>query len=376
MSARRILVAKLATLGDMLLATPALRALRLAHPGAEIAVLATPSSAVVLDGNDAADRVIRFDKFAFDRLANAPRALPGALALARQLRGERFDSLILLHHLTTRWGTAKYAALTLASGARMRIGLDNGRGHFLTHRVRDDGFGAVHEADYWLRVVGLLDAHSPRPRLELFPAAADRAGAARRWAELGLGADVVAIHPGCGAFSPARRWDPARFAEVADLARERLGLEPLILAGPADGEPELAGQVAAASRGGARVVVLRGRPQETAALLAGCRLFVGNDSGVMHLAVAAGIPVVAVFGPSNDRAWGPYPPDAPRHAVVRARLACSPCIHVGHSFGTPQGCPARTCLDLITARQVVVAAERVLEAVPARPRRAREEALA
>jgi heptosyltransferase-2 len=84
----------------------------------------------------------------------------------------------------------------------------------------------------------------------------------------------------------------------------------------------------------------------------------------MHLAVAAEIPVVAVFGPSNDRAWGPYPAALARHAVVRARLACSPCIHVGHRFGTPGGCPARTCLDLVTARQVLTAAERVLDAEP------------
>src|SRR4029077_16821134 len=112
--------------------------------------------------------------------------------------------------------------------------------------------------------------------------------------------------------------------------------------------------------GGVDVVELRGRPQETAAFLARTRLFVGNDSGVLHLAVAAGRPVVAVFGPSNDRAWGPYPLDAPRHAVVRARLACSPCIHVGHRFGTPQGCPARTSLDLVGSAQGVAAAERVL----------------
>src|SRR5690242_6305784 len=112
MAPRRILVAKLATLGDLLVATPALRALRL-----------TLSSAVALDDNDAVDRVIPFDKFSFDRVGEAPRALPGALGLARALRRQRFDALVLLHHLTTRWGTAKYAALALRSGAPLRLGL-------------------------------------------------------------------------------------------------------------------------------------------------------------------------------------------------------------------------------------------------------------
>ena len=82
------------------------------------------------------------------------------------------------------------------------------------------------------------------------------------------------------------------------------------------------------------------------ALLEQVRLFVGNESGVMHLAVAAGAPIVAIFGPTNDRAWGPYPLTSPRHAVVRETLACAPCVHRGHSFGTPAGCAARTCLDL------------------------------
>jgi heptosyltransferase-2 len=103
-------------------------------------------------------------------------------------------------------------------------------------------------------------------------------------------------------------------------------------------------------------------PGALVALLGRARLFVGNDGGATNLAVAAGIPIVAVFGPSNDRAWGPYPLTSPRHAIVRETLACTPCIHRGHSFGTPQGCEARTCLDLITPDAVLAAARRVLEA--------------
>src|SRR5262245_5512453 len=137
---RRILVVKLATLGDLLTATPALRALRTTYPDAHIAVLATPGHASALRGLDSVDSVITFDKYAFDKPADAARNLAQAASLAARLRGGGWDALVLLHHLTTRFGIAKYAALALGSGAPVRAGIDNGRGWFLTRRAPDLGF--------------------------------------------------------------------------------------------------------------------------------------------------------------------------------------------------------------------------------------------
>src|SRR5207302_10154225 len=98
---RRILVVKLASLGDLLTMTPALRALRTSFPEAHIGVLTTPGSATALRGLDSYDEVLTFDKFAFDRPADALHGLPTALNLARQLRSGGCDTLVLLHHLTT-----------------------------------------------------------------------------------------------------------------------------------------------------------------------------------------------------------------------------------------------------------------------------------
>src|SRR5207248_6838535 len=86
------------------------------------------------------------------RLVGTARFLAG-------LRLARYDALLLFHHFTTRWGSVKFAALAYASGAPVRAGLDNGRGRFLNLRVPDRGFGAMHEADYWLQVAGLLGAN-------------------------------------------------------------------------------------------------------------------------------------------------------------------------------------------------------------------------
>lgn len=365
---RRILVVKLADLGDLLTATPALRALRLTFPAARIDALVTPGSASVLSGSDAVDQLIPFDKFVFDRPARALPALPRALALAARLRANRYDALVLLHHLTTLYGTAKYAALALASRAPLRVGLDNGRGLFLTHRVPDAGFGARHEVEYWLAVVGALGAAHPSPRLEIAVPAAAEASAARRWDALGLGnAPVAVVHPGSGAFSLARRWPAERYTALVRHLVSRLGLKVAVLAGPAAGERALAeGIVRAVDSPAVLLLDDVPTPQELAAVLRRAALFIGNDSGVMHLAAAVETPVVAIFGPSNHRAWGPYPPDAPRNVVVREPLACSPCIHRGHAFGTPAGCPARTCLDLIEVETVFQAVEQLLARAPRR----------
>ncbi len=358
-SPARILVVKLATLGDVLTMTPTLRALRTSFPRAHIGVLTTPGGAPTLRGLDSYDEVITFDKVAFDRPRDAWRSLPAAVGLARDLRAGAWDTLVLLHHLTTSFGIAKYAALSLASGAPRRIGLENGRGRwFLTQGAVDRGFGWRHEVDYALSVAEVVGATHPTgaPRLELALAPDDGAWAAAHLPET----DGVLLVPGSGAFSRARRWAPARFADVGRALFERHGLRPVVLGGVAEDEQSLARQVAAHLGPIARIAPAAPSPQALGALVRRCRLVVANDGGVVHVATAVGTPVVAVFGPSNADAWGPYPVDDPRHQVVREQVACAPCIHRGHSFGTPQGCPARTCLALVEPSAVVEAAERAL----------------
>jgi heptosyltransferase-2 len=210
-----------------------------------------------------------------------------------------------------------------------------------------------------LSVAEVLGArYAGTPRLELAVAPADEAWAAANVPET----DGVLLVPGSGAFSRARRWPPARFAEVGQALLERHGLRPIVLSGVGVDEQALARQVAARLGASARIAPAAPSPQALGALVRRSRLVVANDGGVVHVATAVGTPVVAVFGPSNADAWGPYPVADPRHQVVREQLACSPCIHRGHSFGTPQGCPARTCLALVDASTVVRAAERALGA--------------
>src|SRR6202158_2622204 len=269
----RILVVRLASLGDLLITTPALRALRASFPDAHIGVLTTPASAPALRGLDTYDEVITFDKFAFDRPTDALHSLPAALRLAAELRAGDWQTLALLHHLTTPFAIAKYAALSLGSGARRRVGLDSGRGRwFLTESAVDRGFGWHHEVDYCLDVVGVLGAQHPtEPRLELCIAPDDDGWAAGRWAELRL-REAGMLVPGSGASSRARRWAAERFVEVGQALLTQHGLTPLVLSGLDPDEQALAQRVASEIGPAARIAPPAPGPQSLGAMIRRCRL--------------------------------------------------------------------------------------------------------
>lgn len=359
---RRILIVKLADLGDLLTATPALRVLRQTFPEAQIDLLTTPLSRPLLDGSPLLDRLIDFDKFAFDRPVAAlhPVSLSYAAHLGRTLRRNNYDALLILHHLTTAWGTLKYRLMAAAAGAPVVAGLDNGRGGWLTHRAQDMGFGQRHEVEYWLSVAATLGATTEDTHLELVIRPQDEV-----WARQQMDGDCdkegavpwVAIHPGSGGYSPARRWPAERFAQVADVLIES-GLARVILVGTrADG----VAQVRAAMRQPPNLD-MEGCTSlgQLAALLKRCNIFIGADSGVMHIAAAAGTRVIALFGPSNHRAWGPWT-EAGHSTVVRLGLACSPCLYVGSGVGLQQGCGLPTCMSDITPQMVLAAFDRLTQ---------------
>ena len=375
--ARRILVVKLADIGDLLTVTPALRAIRELHPGVTVDLLSTPHSADVIRGLTSIDHLVLFQKRLFDstRALIRPRSLAEAVRLGVRLRGARYDSVLVCHHLNTRYGSLKYAALALAAGAPRRLGVDNGLGRawFLTDRTPDSGFGALHEVDYWLKVAELLDPAKPIEAGRYLPEVGppDEGDGAVASALPAFAGPTVAVHPGSGAFSVARRWPVERFAEVARALVRRQGARIVVVGGP--DEVDLARGLAGQVDGPTTVLAGRTSLRQLAGVLRRCDLFVGNDSGLMHLAVAARTPVVAVFGPTNHRAWGPYgfaewqpgmldAPEGVSSLVVRVGLPCSPCLYRGYSLGNPAGSPGRECLALVPTRPVIGAAEALLRA--------------
>ena len=351
MNLRRILVIKLADIGDVLTATPAIRALRKTFPDAQIDVLTTPAAAAALS-----QRLQVGVLTAPRNLVRGFGDVRGAADLLAALRRARYDAVVILHHLTLRSGAAKYRLLAAATGAPVIAGLDNGNGGWLTHAAPDEGFGACHEVEHWLRVVGLLGAAATSASM-VAPLDQDDVGRAGSLLD-GLGPQPwVAIHPGSGGYSMARRWEPVCWAELADALIARYGAQIVLVGTPADGAQQVEAAMTRPCRNLAGLTTL----PELAAVLGECDLFLGADSGVMHLATSVGAPVVALFGPSNHLAWGPWNPEEFKTAVVRLGLRCSPCSYVGHSVGQRDGCWHRSCMAELTVQQVLDAAAGFLE---------------
>jgi ADP-heptose:LPS heptosyltransferase len=361
----RILVVKAAGIGDLLLAVPALRALRAAYPQATLDVLTTPQSAPLLRDSPLVNRVIPLDKIPFDyphQVLRTPWRLAPLLGLWREIHAARYDAVLLLHHLTLPFGRLKYRLLLAAARPALTVGLDNGHGAFLDVAVPDAGFGARHEAEYCLTVAAAVGApvSSPLPG----PALADLGWEnEERKRAVSPDGPVVALHLGSGSYSRARRWPLDRYVALAHVLRQEFGVRIVLVGGPDD--DDLDTQFIEALRCPAWITPAASGLdlRATARLLAHSDLFIGNDSLPMHLAAAAGTPVVAIFGPSNHRAWAPLKRDAAAIAVVvRRDLPCSPCFYRGHTLGTPAGCPPRPCLTELGIDPPLAAARRALRA--------------
>jgi heptosyltransferase-2 len=341
-SRERVLVIRHRAAGDLLLTTPALRALREGLPGAEIDVLAARGMGALLEGNRDVDRVLTFDR----------RSLASqALLYARLARG----GYTMVLDLVSNPRSAFLAALTRA---RLRAGYDiPGRSWAYTLRVPREPMGgdgrpllryAPEAALDVVRAIGI-----PARGTDLRFTVSETARAfLSRWldsvASETAGKPLAACLP-AGSW-PAKTWIPERFAATMDaLAGE---VVPVWIWGP--GEREAVDAV----RGLMRAPSLLAPPtgwQELGALLERCALFVGNDSGPKHVAVALGTPTVTIFGPTHPATW--HPPRGPHVAVEAEGLDC---LHCNANRCPLPGDRHLRCMRDVTAERVAAAARDLL----------------
>jgi ADP-heptose:LPS heptosyltransferase len=367
-AAPRIALVRPDHLGDVLLTTPAIAALRAALPGAELVALVGPWAAEVLARNSDVDAVqtITFPGFERGEPAFRPwRPYIRMLCEARRLGAWQFDAAVILRP-DFWWG----AALLALAGVPLRVGYDLPPGNrALTHPV---AFPPVpeHAAHSALRLTAALaqalgaeppDETSWAPAgapLRFTVTAADREWAGAWLAGHGFAADAapILVHPGAGA--PVKLWPAAWWARTLETLADELNA-PVVVAGtPA--EASLVAAVRDALYGNTRAVafVEAASLGRYAALLACARLVLGVDSGPLHLAVAMGTPSVRLYGPTDPVVFGPWGP-ADLHAVVAADLPCAPCGRLDYS---PAELPLHPCVRLLGPHQVLAAAHRVLAA--------------
>ncbi len=331
--------------GDVVMSRPALRALKAADSRGRLAVLARPWVAELYRLADEVDDVL------VDDSSGRHAGSAGRTLLASEVREGGFDRAVILP-------TSFSTALDLArAGVPERIGYrGDGRSLLLTRALRPGLAPGEHQVWKHLRLAAAAGAEIPAaPDVSWDTPKAVREAARARLAEAGLAGGFVAAHVASFAHA-AKRWDLGRFAEVFDgLAASGL---PVVLLGSA-GEKGVNAEAASFAKR-ARVVDLSGKTTlpEALGVLASARLFVGNDSGLAHLASAAGAPSVVVFGPTDPdatRPWdGPRPDGRPvRLVLARRRTPCAPC-------GFPV-CPIdHACMAAVTPADVLAAAESVL----------------
>ena len=284
-------------MGDMMLAVPALRAIRESYPDASIGVVSSTLNRGVLVNSPYVDRVFTYDK---QRPASA-------FEVVAALRRERYDLAIVLHTVSFSFTSLVLAVL---SGARVRIGStsrtigDSLSGSYLnmTLPLPDDAtLARLNEAEhnlFPLRAVGIT-TDDIAPLLVPGEESERWAGAVAPefWRE---GTLHLAVHPGAGKI--ANIWPPERFAAVVDDLNARRAASLVIIEGPRDAEAVRSFQRACGVAG----TVVRGRSiTDVAALFRRADLVLCNDTGVMHVAAAAQARVLAVFGPTDPFRWAP-----------------------------------------------------------------------
>lgn len=330
--------------GDAILALPAIRAIRARFPKAHLGILARPYVADIYRGQGICNELIPYDS------RGAHAGMKGRERLAAELREERFDTALLLQNaFDAAW-------VAWRAGIPNRFGYArDGRSMLLTRPIVVPRAGEIppHEKFYYLellRRLGWLDALPgalpDEPHITLNVRESDRRKAIATLVEAGSRPGALRIAIGAGAsYGSAKCWPPDRFAEAANRLQAEYDTDVILLGTAA----EAAVSAAIAAKLAEPPVDLTGKTTiaDLPALVSQCHLFMGNDSGAMHVAAAVGLPVVAVFGPTDACGTAPV---TLRRSIVQDKPYCSPCFL--------RRCPTdHRCMRNVSSDMVIAAAQ-------------------
>ena len=368
----RILLVRPDHLGDMVLATPVLDALKRSVPGAHITMMVGPWASEVVARHPAIERLSVFPFPGFRRASQNPFS-PYILLVsaARQLRRGNYDLAINLRH-DFWWG----AALLYLAGIPRRVGYALRPGAaFLSHSLPLQApelasVSSLRLASAGLQALGyapLSEPYTPENYPAVFqPGEEERRQVTERLQSAGIGeqAAVIVIHAGTGA--AVKLWRNEAWSrcadEVVELVSARLtNVAParIILTGSKNERPML--EEIASGMNGPALILTDLTVGQLAALLGRASLVLGVDNGPLHLAVAQETPTVGIFGPTDPRIFGPWG-NPEWHMVIASTHRCATCpaIPCGRLDFTPEELPRHPCVRLVTEREVLMAVEQLL----------------
>lgn len=339
---RRIVLIKLDHIGDAVMSSPILNALKEWAPTAEITVVARAQSAEYFNLLPAVSRVVVADVPWIKPYSSPVANIRACWKLSRQIRAGHYDLAVDL-----RYHNRLDSLLLSLCGARFRLGFNVGNmGFGLTHRV-----GMPRKGHEVVRMAQALESAGIRVKSldPVFPVSAAVARTVSRKLGSAQGKKLVAFHPGAG--NAIKRWMPERFGWVAGELARKSGVRIVLLGGP--GEIELGKSVAAAVPAKS-LIDLRGKLNlaQMAGVLAQCDLFVGNDGGPAHVAGAVGTPSLIVFsGTSRSVDWAPR---GKRIRIIEKMVPCKPCYSTSCLYN-------QACLRAVGVGEVAELAGRMVK---------------
>ncbi|MFA5286982.1 MAG: lipopolysaccharide heptosyltransferase II [Candidatus Omnitrophota bacterium] len=339
---KRILIVRTDRIGDVLLSTPVIKAVREKYPQAFIAVMVSSYAKDIVEGNPYLDEVIIYDK------AGKHKSWLRSIKFARNLDKKRFDLAIILHP------TNRAHLLTFLAGIPKRVGYDRKLGFLLTDRfAHTKERGEKHELEYNLDLLRDLEIRAEDKNLFMPIKKESEEWANDFFKREGIKADdkLLAINP--AASCPSKVWPPERFAKVADKLAQKYGFKILLVSSSKD---LLIAQCVIKNMRSS-VISLAGKTSlsQLASLLKRCSFFISNDSGPVHIASSVGTPVISIFGRKQNglspKRWGPV---GAKDKVLHKDIGCIECL--------AHNCQKQfACLKAISVEDVVSCADSILK---------------
>lgn len=329
---KKILIIKPSSLGDVVHSLPFLYVVKDAFPKAEIHWVIAKGLEGLLENHPMVKRLWIINKDQWKNLKNIDGTIREVRRLFKYLKDEAYDVVIDLQ------GLVRSGLLTYATRASVRIGFKEARegsSLFYTHKVK--GGKEIHAVDRYLKIASAIGCEITGVRFPM-PLVKESLEVRKLKDDMGNYAVIVP-----GARWKTKRWPPANFGKLASM----LDIKAIVVGSSNDAE--IAEGIGFCSGGKALSMAGKTDIKELISIIRGARYVITNDSGPMHIAAAFGIPVVAIFGPTNPVRTGPY---GKNHIIVKSDIECAPCYK--------KNCKTIQCMDDISVEKVYTAVKGIV----------------